>query len=170
MRKFDTRQLTLAAVIAGAYAALTMCLPALGYGAVQIRFSEALTVLPFLFPAATPGVILGCLVANILSPFGLVDVVCGTLATAIAAVWTSKLKNKYLAPLPPVVCNLVIIGAMLAWYEVGFGPAFAGVFAFNALTVGFGELVACYGLGLPILIALPKIRYFRGQMMPERLA
>lgn len=169
MHKFDVRDMTLAAVIAAAYAALTMCLPALGYGPVQIRFSEALTVLPFLFPAATPGVIIGCLVANILSPYGLVDVVCGTAATAIAALWTAKLKNRWLAPLPPVLCNLVIIGAMLAWYEVGFGPAFAGVFAFNALTVGFGEVVACYGLGMAILIALPKIKYFQGRMAPERL-
>ena len=79
MRKFDTKQLTLAAVIAAAYAALTLCLPA--YGAIQVRLSEAFTVLPFLFPAAVPGVAVGCLVANLLSPYGLIDVVCGTAAT-----------------------------------------------------------------------------------------
>ena len=59
---------------------------------------------------------------------------------------------------------------MLAWYEVGFGPRLLGHFAMNALTVGLGELVACYGLGLPILIALPKIPYFQGRMSPERLS
>lgn len=72
--------------------------------------------------------------------------------------------------MPPVLCNGAIIGAMLAWYEVGFGPGFWGIFAMNALTVGLGELVACYGLGLPILIALPKIPYFQGRMSPERLS
>lgn len=168
MRQFDTKQLTLAAVIAAAYAALTLCLPA--YGAIQVRLSEAFTVLPFLFPAATPGVIVGCLVANLLSPYGLLDVVCGTLATALAALWTARLKTRWLAPLPPVLCNAAIIGGMLAWYEVGFGAAFGPMFAMNAFTVGLGELVACYGLGLPILAALPRIKFFQGRMLPERLA
>lgn len=168
MRKFDTQQLTLAAVIAAAYAALTLCLPS--YTPIQIRLSEAFTVLPFLFPAATPGVIVGCLVANLLSPYGLIDVVCGTLATALAALCTSRIRTRWLAPLPPVICNAVIVGAMLAWYEAGFGAGFAPMFAMNALTVGLGELVACYGLGLPILIALPRIKFFQGRMMREHLA
>ena len=120
--------------------------------------------------AAVPGVAVGCLVANLLSPYGLIDVVCGTAATLLAALWTSRIRHRALAPLPPVLCNGAIIGAMLAWYEVGFGPGFWGIFAMNALTVGLGELVACYGLGLPILIALPKIPYFQGRMSPERLS
>lgn len=167
MRKFSTRELTLAALIAATYAALTLALPA--FGAIQFRISEALTVLPFLFPAATPGIIIGCLVANLLSPYGIIDIVCGTAATAIAAVWTSRLKNKWLAPMPPVICNLVIIGAMIAWYEVGFTPAFPALFAVNAASVGLSELAACYGLGLVLLLALPKIPYLRGRMAPERL-
>lgn len=99
MRKFDTKQLTLAAVIAAAYAALPLCLPA--YGAIQVRLSEAFTVLPFLFPAAVPGVAVGCLVANLLSPYGLIDVACGTAATLLAALWTSRIRHRALAPLPP---------------------------------------------------------------------
>ena len=169
MRKFDTRQLTLAALIAAAYAALTLVLPGLGYGPIQIRLSETLTVLPFLFPAATPGIIVGCLVANLLSPYGLVDIVCGTAATAVAALWTSRLKSKWLAPLPPVLCNMAVIGGMLAWYEAGFGAGFPTLFAFNAVTVGLGEAVACYGLGLALLMLLPKIGYLQGRMAPERL-
>lgn len=170
MRKFTTRDLTLASLIAAAYAALTLCLPALSYNVVQIRFAEALTVLPFLFPAAGPGVIIGCLAANLISPLGLVDVVCGTAATAIAALWTGRVKHKWLAPLPPVLCNMAVVGAMLAWYEVGFGPAFPALFAFNAVTVGLGEAVACYGLGLALLLTLPKIQYFRGRMNPDRIS
>ena len=69
MRKFTTRDLTLAAVLAAVYAALTITLPVPQYGAVQIRFAEALTVLPFLFPAATPGLFVGCIIANLFSPF-----------------------------------------------------------------------------------------------------
>ncbi len=149
MRHFDTKQLTLAAILAAVYAALTLCLPS--YTPIQIRLSEALTVLPFLFPAATPGVIVGCFVANLLSPYGVIDVVCGTLATALAALLTA------------------IVGGMQAWYEAGFGPNFPALYAMNAFTVGLGELVSCYGLGLVILTVLPRIPYLRGRMAPQRL-
>ncbi|MCI2105720.1 MAG: QueT transporter family protein [Intestinimonas sp.] len=167
MRKFTTRNLTIGAVIAAAYAALTLCLPA--YGAIQVRLAEAFTVLPFLFPAAIPGVTVGCLVVNLLSPYGPVDIVCGTAASLIAAVWTARMKHKALAPLPPVICNGVIIGAMLAWYEVGFGPGFWSLAAVHGVTVGLGELVACYGLGLPLLMVLPRIPYFRTEISAARL-
>ena len=155
MRHFDTKQLTLAAILAAVYAALTLCLPS--YTPIQIRLSEALTVLPFLFPAATPGVIVGCFVANLLSPYGVIDVVCGTLATALAALLTARMSSKWLAPLPPVLCN------------AGFGPNFPALYAMNAFTVGLGELVSCYGLGLVILTVLPRIPYLRGRMAPQRL-
>lgn len=159
MRRFSTRDLTLAAVIAAAYAALTMLLPA--YGQTQIRLSEALTVLPFLFPAAAPGLAVGCLIANLLSPYGLIDMICGTAATALAAFLTVKMPNRWLAPLPPVICNGVIVGAVLTWYEVGFGPGFWPLFAVNGGGVALGELVACYILGTLLLTVLPKISFFR---------
>lgn len=168
MRKWNTKALTLAAVIAAAYAALTLCLPS--YTPIQIRLSEAFTVLPFLFPAAAPGVAVGCLAANLLSPYGAIDVVCGTLATALAALLTARTRRQALAPLPPVLCNGIIIGGMLAWYEVGFGPGFWGLFAAHGLTVGLGELAACYGLGLPMLIALRRIPSLQSHMAPERPA
>ena len=100
MRKFTTRDLTLAAVLAAVYAALTITLPVPQYGAVQIRFAEALTVLPFLFPAATPGLFVGCIIANLFSPFVL-DVVFGSMATLLACLWTSRMTSRWLAPLPP---------------------------------------------------------------------
>ena len=110
MRKFTTRDLTLAAVLAAVYAALTITLPVPQYGAVQIRFAEALTVLPFLFPDATPGLFVGCIIANLFSPFVL-DVVFGSMATLLACLWTSRMTSRWLAPLPPVLCNAVIVGA-----------------------------------------------------------
>jgi hypothetical protein len=68
-----------------------------------------------------------------------------------------------MAPLPPVLCNAVIIGAMIAWYEVGFTEAFWGMFAFNALTVGIGQILACYGLGLLLLKVLSRTPAFRNR-------
>ena len=154
------RYLTRAAVIAALYVALTYGagLANLAYGAVQFRFSEALTVLPFLFPEAVPGLFVGCVVSNLLSPYGALDLVIGSLATLLAAVWTARCGKRALAPLPPVLCNAVLVGAMLAWYEAGFGAGFPLAFAYNAATVGAGELVVCCALGLPLLGILEKAR------------
>ena len=168
MRKFTTRDLTLAAVLAAVYAALTITLPVPQYGAVQIRFAEALTVLPFLFPAATPGLFVGCIIANLFSPFVL-DVVFGSMATLLACLWTSRMTSRWLAPLPPVLCNAVIVGAEIAWFETGFGPGFWAAYAFNAFTVGLGELLACYLLGSLLLSALPRISFFRTLIPADRL-
>jgi uncharacterized membrane protein len=157
-QKSAIRSITLSAMIAAVYAALTMALPALSYGPVQLRFSEALTVLPFFLPEAVPGLFLGCVISNLLSTFGIADVVFGSLATLLAALWTSRVKNPWLAPMPPVVCNMVIIGALIAWFEAGgFGAGFLPAWIYNALTVGIGELAACYLLGMLLLYILPTI-------------
>ena len=170
MRKFDTRQITLAAAVAALYALLTYfgSIFGLTYGPVQFRFAEALCVLPFLFPTAAPGLFVGCLIANLLSPYGLVDVVCGSAATLIAALITARVRHRWLAPLPAVLSNGVIIGAMLAWYEAGFGPGFWGMFAYNGLAVALGELGACYVLEMLLLYAIPKIKYFQPMLRRVR--
>lgn len=158
MHKFDTKYLTRAAVIAALYVVLTYLagLMNLAYGPVQFRFSEALTVLPFLFPEAIPGLFVGCIVSNLISPYGMLDLVVGSLATLIAAIWTAKCGKRWFAPMPPVIANALLVGAMIAWYEAGFGAGFPAAFAYNALTVGLGELVVCYVLGLPLLTVLEK--------------
>ena len=168
MSKFSIRDLTLAAMLAAVYAVLTMALPIPQYAGVQIRFAEALTVLPFLFPAATPGLFVGCIIANLFSPFVL-DVVFGSMATLLACLWTSRMTSRWLAPLPPVLCNAVIVGAEIAWFETGFGPGFWAAYAFNAFTVGLGELLACYLLGSLLLSALPRISFFRTLIPADRL-
>ena len=156
LTKTTTRYLTRAAVIAALYVALTYLagLMNLAYGPVQFRFSEALTVLPFLFPEAVPGLFVGCIVSNLISPYGALDLVIGSLATLIAAVWTNRCGKRWFAPMPPVIANAVLVGAMIAWYEAGFGAGFLAAFAYNALTVGLGELAVCYVLGLPLLAVL----------------
>ncbi len=166
MRNNLTRRLCTGGVIGALYAVLTLVLPMLSYGPVQIRFSEALTVLPFLLPETIPGLAVGCFVANLIgSPYAL-DWIVGTAATLLAALWTSQMRSKWLAPLPPVICNMVIIGAEIAWFEGGFTAAFLPAWGYNALTVGIGELLACYILGMLLLRLLPQIPYFR-QMVPE---
>lgn len=164
--RFTTHQLAIAGVIAALYAVLAYFASIFGvaYGPIQCRFSEALCVLPFLFPAATPGLFVGCLVANLLSPYGALDIIFGSLATLLAAVWTQHTHHKWLAPLPPVLCNAVIVGAVISFEEIGFTGAFAGTFAYNAITVGLGEAIACYVLGGVLLTVLPKVPALRRQM------
>ena len=168
MHKFTVRDLTMAAMIAALYA--VMCyfgdIFGLTFGPVQLRFAEALTVLPFLFPAAaTPGLFVGCLIANLLSPYGAPDIVVGSLATLLAALWTSRVKHAWFAPIPPVVCNMVLVGFTIGFAEAnGFTAAFPAAWAFNALSVGVGELVVCCVLGGLLLATFPKIAFFRNMM------
>lgn len=169
MQKKSVRQLTLAAVLAAVYAALTMFLPVPQYGPVQIRFAEALAILPFFFPEATAGLFVGCVIANLVSPY-ILDVIFGSLATLLACLWTQRLHSRWLAPLPTVVCNALIIGAEIAFAEVGLQPAFWPAFGLNAVSVGLGELAACYGLGSILLSALYRNDVCRAMIPPERLS
>ena len=151
MQKLNTRQITTAALIGGIYVALSYFgnIFGLTYGPVQFRFSEALTVLPFLNPLATWGLFVGCILSNILSPYG-----C---------------KSKWLAPLPPVLCNGILVGGLISYQEVGFTAAFPGTFLFNCATVALGELVVCYVLGLPLLALMAKAKVFgtSSQVLPS---
>lgn len=138
-----------AAIIAAMYAALTLAFVPICYGQIQVRVSEVLTVLPFFTPAAIPGLFIGCLIANIASPIGIVDVIFGSLATLLAAYLTSKMKKTYLAPLPPVIVNGIIIGFEL--YYVYKLPLLISMG-----WVALGEIVTCYGVGYFLVVALDK--------------
>lgn len=155
---FNTKRLSRAAVIAALYAALGILSSFLNltYGSVQLRFSEALCVLPYLMPEAVWGLFVGCLLTNILSPFGLLDLIFGSAATLLAALLSARCKTRIGAALPPIVCNAVLVGALLAWEEVGHSPTFGAVFFYNALSVGAGESAACLLMGLPLLKVLEK--------------
>lgn len=170
MRSSNIHRLSLNGVIAAAYAALTLAASALNlaYGPVQFRFSEALTILPFLFPGTWPGLFLGCLLANLLSPYGPLDILLGSLATLVAAVLTEKMPTRWLAPLPPILSNAILIGGMLTWYEVGFTARFLPLFAANAVWVGLGEAVVCCLLGGLLLKSVPKVSYLRRYVPASR--
>lgn len=160
MRKFSVRDLTVAAIVAALYAVMGYFGNVFGltFGAVQFRFAEALTVLPFLFPATAPGLAIGCLITNLLSPYGPIDVVLGTLATAVAAWWTAKMPRWYLAAVPPIVMNLLLLPPMWAWAQIGgFTEVFWGAWIYNAVTFLIGEVPVCYVLGTILLKTLPKI-------------
>jgi len=164
----NVRFMAVGAVIAAMYVGLTYLSAAmnLAYGQVQFRLSEALTVLPVFTPAAVPGLALGCFLSNLASPFGVVDWIFGTLASFVAAVGTlalSRVKFKgiaWLAPLPPVIANALIVGLELACFsEAGtfaWGNASLAGFLAGALSVGLGELAVCYALGVPLMIAIEK--------------
>lgn len=139
-----TRSLCLSAIIAALYAALTLLLAPISYGPVQLRLSEAFTVLP----QSIPGLFVGCLIANIFSPTPSIwDIVFGSLTTLIAACGTYVLRKKpVLAAACPIVANGVIVGLMLALL---YGLPVA-------LTMGevaIGELGAVF-LGMVLLTVL----------------
>lgn len=163
----QVRFLVQAGLIAALYAVTTyLCaLWGLAYGEVQLRFSEALTILPLFTPAAIPGLAIGCLIANLGSPMGLVDIICGTAATLMAAIAVRavrhiRIKNIcVLAPIFPVLANAFVIGLEISFF-MPEGLSWAG-FVAAALSVGLGELVVCYGLGLPLSIILDKEAFLR---------
>ncbi|MEA4922826.1 MAG: QueT transporter family protein [Eubacteriaceae bacterium] len=142
-----------AAIIAAIYAVITIVLSPISYGPMQIRVSEALTILPVFTSAGIPGLFVGCIISNLMGPYGLVDIVCGSAATLIAAFFTYKLRNKpVLAPLPPVIANGIIIGA-----ELHYAYGVPGLWACMGW-VALGELLACYALGFPLIKLLQKYK------------
>ncbi len=143
---------TRAAMIGAIYVVLTLVFAPISYGMIQVRISEALMVLPFFTPAAIPGLFVGCLIANIFGGLGMPDIVFGSLATLLSAYLVSKIDNKYLVPLPPILINAVVIGFVLHY-------VLALPLIMTMLWVGLGQIIACYGLGLPLLLFLEKRRH-----------
>lgn len=157
MRRYVTpRFLARSALIAALYAALTLAVAPLSYGIMQVRVAEALCVLPYFTASAVPGLFVGCLVANGVGVAmglgaGLPDIVFGSMATLAAALLTRAMRRRYLAPLPPVVVNAFVIGPML--HAALRYPLLAAI-----AWVGLGQLVACYGLGVPLMLLLERHR------------
>ena len=166
MKNKKALYLTQAAMIAALYVVLTMIANAFGLasGSIQVRFSEALTVLPFLTPAAVPGLFIGCLAANLATGAMLPDIIFGSLATLLGAVGTfllgraavkhsaKKMLFAWLSPLPPIVANALIIPPVLK-YAYGIIPMW-----FSAVTVTIGEIISCGLFGIILLFALKKYK------------
>ncbi len=166
--------ITQAAAIAALYVVLTLLANALGLAnyAIQVRFSEALTILPFFTPAAIPGLFIGCILANYLSNCMFLDIVFGSIATLLGAIGT-YLISKHCKPkdpkktvpheicctLPPIIANVLIIPFILAYVY-----KFEGGVPFFMLTVGIGEVISCGIFGFLLLQVLKK---YRRHLFPE---
>ena len=144
--------ITRAAAIAALYAALTLIFEPISFGPMQVRISEVLTVLPAYTPAALPGLFIGCAISNLYMG-SMVDVIAGSLATLIAALLSYLLRrHRFLVPLPPVVCNALVIPFVLKYaYHVD------ETVPFLMLTIGAGQLIACYLIGIPFMLALDRL-------------
>ncbi len=173
MRNRNLRFIARVGAIAALYIALTYLTYSFSYGEIQVRASEALTVLPYVFPEAVWGVTIGCFIANIGSPFGPIDMIFGTTFTLIAALvtyWLGKSKKPaLLSPIPPIIINafgvsfyvITLLGVLNknGQLAIAKGDAFSYVFTHFAIKpyligvvwIGIGEAIATIALGLPLL-------------------
>ncbi len=166
--KKGIRFLVVGALIAAVYAGLTylMAFFGLAYGPIQLRVSEVLTILPLFTPAAIPGLAVGCFIANIAS-FNPIDMIFGTIATLLAAIFTYLFRNIKWFKLPllslvcPVVFNGIIVGLEIAFFFTE-GKATLLNFAVSAAWVALGEAVICILLGIPFYFAIRKNKMLRG--------
>lgn len=155
MKNKNVLFMTQAAMIAALYVVLTLVFQAISFGEIQVRIAEALTILPVFTPAAIPGLFIGCLIGNIVGGSILPDIIFGSLATLIGAYFTYLLRkqNKFLAPLPPIISNIIIVPFILR-YAYGFNLPIP----YMMLTVGIGEIISCGVLGMILYTALQKHR------------
>lgn len=153
-----TSRLARAGLIAAVYVVLNLLLP-FGFGPIQFRLSEALCLLPMLFPESVWGLFVGCAAANLLGlGMGLTtpwDVLVGSLATLFAALWTRKCKSDLFAPVPAIVLNALMVGTMLTAVLTPQMPLF--MWLYNVVTVGASETLVLYVFGLPLLKMLRRL-------------
>lgn len=147
--------ITHAAIIAALYVVLTLIANALGMAnyAIQIRFSEALTILPLFTPAAIPGLYVGCLLSNVLTGCIAWDILFGPIATLLGAIGTYLLRKKHplLGTLPPITANTLIVPFVLA-----YAYKFEGSIPYFMVSVGIGEVLSCGVLGYLVWLTLKK--------------
>ena len=153
MRSVKTAFVAQAALIAAAYVVLTVVFAPISFSEIQVRISEALTILPAFTPAAIPGLFVGCLLGNIIGGAALPDIIFGSIATLIGAFGTWKLRkaHPFLAPVPPIVANALIVPFVLKY---AYGVPLP--IPLMMLTVGVGEVLSCGVLGMLLYYALKR--------------
>lgn len=152
--KSNSKYLAEVAIIAAIYIVLTVMLSWISYGQIQFRVAEALLVLVLYKKSGPAGLVIGCLIANIFSPFGLPDIIFGTLGSVIAVsgIYLLRKKNIFISLLPGVIANAILVGLEL--------KLFLNLpFFLSAMYVAFGQVVVIYALGIPLYYALKKIGY-----------
>ena len=171
----SVRRMAFSAIIAAVYAALTMALGFISYNGIQFRVAEALCVLPFFFPSTAWGVFVGCFIANLISPAGILDIVFGSMSTLLCCLSIAALGRRgsrgwlrcLTVCLMPVVFNALIVGAVLAFTIADPGMGFGAAFVFFGGQVALGEAVVMFTLGLVLMRSLPRMKLFA--MLQEKL-
>ena len=151
------KYIVMGAAIAAIYATLTLVLQPISFSVYQVRVSEALSILPYFTSSAVPGLFIGCLIANLLGGAVIWDVVFGSIATLIAAAIAYFMKkhnvSKFLIPLPSVIANTIIIGLLMR-YVYNFDMSLL----LCMLSIFVGQAIACYVVGIPLMLAIEKIK------------
>lgn len=160
--KITLYQLAACAAVAAIYAVVTIATAPFSYGLVQFRLSEALVVLCALEPVLGAGITIGCFLANLFSPVTALDIVIGTLATALACLWTGRCRKAWLIPIPNILVNMLLIGGMLAF--ILFPDRLVTGFFLAAAQVGLGELVVMLVLGIPLYLFARKTNFLHRLM------
>ena len=166
MKKLNTRQIALNGIVAGLYAAITILTASFAYGNIQFRISEALMMLLLFEPGLTIGLTIGCLIANLFSTVSVLDIVIGTAATLLACLLTTRIKKPWLAPLPTILVNAVMVGAMLSWLYMPSEQFWNGLLIFGG-EVGAGEAAVLYVLGIPLYYAMKKTNFIEKLLHPK---
>ena len=163
-RRSTALKLTQSAAIAALYVVLTVIFAPISFGEMQVRISEALTILLLFTPAAIPGLFVGCLLGNLLGGAIPLDVICGSLATLIGAAGGYLLrKNRWLVPLPTVLANAVIVPFVLRY---GYGVELPVLLM--AAYVAVGEIISCYGLGELLCSVLLRHQHIFGERAEQK--
>ena len=156
MKNKNVSIITIGAMTAALYVVLTLVANAFGLAnyAIQVRFSEALTILPYFTPAAIPGLFVGCILSNLITGCMPLDVLFGSLATLLGALGTYLLRRcKRAAPVPPIIANTIIVPFVLAYVY-----HFEGSIPYFMVTVGIGEIISCGVLGMILLNVLDRYK------------
>ncbi len=179
--RISARYIAYSAIIAVLYASVTLLFAPISFGLLQFRISEGLMLLAAFTPAAIPGLFMGCVIANLLGGFGIIDIFFGGLATLLAAYCTYKLMLKtkgmrnltfrpLLYPLPTIIINALVVGGYLPFVVTSPGIEKAGllsIIAVSVLSVALGETVVTYAVGIPLYYAVRRTNIFGTDTVEE---
>lgn len=155
MKKLTTKQIALSGVTAGLYVGITILTSSFAYGNIQFRIADAMCLLVCLEPSLTLGLTLGCLIANLFSTVSALDIIIGTAATLLGCLLTMRCKNTWLLPIPTILSNAALVGAMLSWVLMPQELFWQG-FAIMGGEVALGETAVLYALGVPLYLYMKK--------------
>ena len=166
MKKITPRQIALSGIAAGLYVAVTVLTASFAYGNIQFRIADAMCLLVCIEPSLTVGLTLGCLIANLFSTVSALDIIIGTAGTLLGCLLTVHIKKTWLLPLPTILSNAILVGAMLSWLYMPSEQFWYGLLVFGG-EVGAGEAAVLYVLGIPLYYAMKKTNFIEKLLHPK---